>query len=107
MGKHNLARFILFVGLLVIAMGFIGVISIFALIEVFLDTEEVYSFWFKFRFQNMRQLERACSVFLLALNVLMSLFIFPVIGLFLVQIKNVLTNKTTYEKLKTKITPER
>jgi hypothetical protein len=37
----------------------------------------------------------------------MSLFIFPVIGLFLVQIKNVFTNKTTYEKLKTKIIPER
>lgn len=42
---------------------------------------------------------------MLALNVFMSVFIFPIIGLFLVQIKNVFTNKTTYEKLKTKIIP--
>lgn len=55
----------------------------------------------------MDQIERGCAIFLLAMNVIMSLFIFPVIGLFLVQIKNVLTNKTTYEKLKTKITPEK
>lgn len=36
-GKHNLARFIIFVGLLVVAMGFVGVISAFGLIEVFLE----------------------------------------------------------------------
>jgi len=55
----------------------------------------------------MGQFERGCAVFLLAMNVVMSLFIFPVIGLFLVQIKNVFTNKTTYEKLRTKVTPEK
>jgi len=52
-GKHNLARFIIFVGLLVIAMGFIGVISMFALIEVFVETESIYRFWFEFRYRNM------------------------------------------------------
>lgn len=44
---------------------------------------------------------------MLSLNVLMSLFIFPMIGLLIVQIKNLLTNQTTYEKLKKKIIPER
>lgn len=37
----------------------------------------------------------------------MSLFIIPVFGLFLVQIRNLFTNKTTYEKLKSKISPEK
>ena len=46
-----------------------------------------------------------CTVFLLGLNVAMSLFIFPVIGLFVVQVKNLFTNKTTYEKLKAKVMP--
>jgi hypothetical protein len=88
-------------------MGFIGVISVFGLLEIFLNDDSIYKFWFEFRFKELSDLERLCSIFLLAINVLMSLFIFPVFGLLMVQLKNLFTNKTTYEKLKAKIIPEK
>lgn len=38
---------------------------------------------------------------LAAINILSSIFLVPILMLFIVQIKNLLTNKTTYEQIRT------
>ena len=57
-----------------------------------------------FRYPLEEDLEKYCATGLLALNLIVSLFVFPVFILFLVQIKNVFKNKTTYERTRGLVT---
>ena len=82
---------------LILCLGFIGLISVLAEISIFIQKPEVYSVWFTLRFSYDIIEERIATIGLLAVNLLTSLFIFPLLALFAVQIKNLLKNKTTYE----------
>ena len=86
-----------FLFFLILSLGFVGLVSFLAETSILLDDLNIYQEWFSFRFEYANLTERICLICLFALNLLTSLFVVPVIGLFIVQIKNLLTNRTTYE----------
>jgi hypothetical protein len=96
-GKSNIGRFMVFLLFLILCLGFLGLISFLAEVSIFIDKPELYSIWFTFREDYRTAFDRTAVICLLALTLLSSLFIFPILALFLVQIKNLLKNRTTYE----------
>lgn len=61
-----------------------------------MDDPSYYDQWFTIRYQYSDTTERIMSIAVIGINFISSLFIFPVLTLFFVQIKNLLMNKTMY-----------
>jgi hypothetical protein len=61
-----------------------------------LDDTSYYEQWFTIRYQYSDTTERIISIAVIGVNVISALFIFPVLALFIMQIKNLLMNKTMY-----------
>ena len=100
MGKRNIGRFIFFLFFLILCLGFLGLISFLAEVSIFIEKPQIYEIWFTLRFSYNVVSDRIATIGLLAVNFLTSLFIFPLLALFAVQIKNLLKNKTTYETVR-------
>lgn len=78
-------------------MGMIGLISGWALWCQIADQMYLMENWISFRVQSNDPIFKYWGkVILLSINIIMSLFFFPVFMLLLVQIKNLLINRTTY-----------
>lgn len=98
-GKHNIARFICFLFFLLVSLAFIGLVAVLALIEIAIDNHDLYLELLMFRYDLNTTVDVACTAGLLAVDMICSLFVFPVLLLFVVQVKNLLRNKTTYEAM--------
>lgn len=96
MGKKNIARFIMFVIMLVISLAFIGSVAVLATISLVLNDPQRFEDLFTFRYAYETNLERFSMMGCFAVNEITAIFTFPVTLLCLVQIKNLLTNKTTF-----------
>ena len=96
-GKRNIARFVIFIVMLVVSLAFIGVLG--GLAGYMLVWEDLGAFeeYFVLRYgRGEDEWLRYCMLFCFMVNVVTSLFFFPVVLLCIVQIKNLLTNKTTF-----------
>ena len=96
-GKRNIGRFIFFLIFLILSLAFIGALSVLGQLCLIMDNPRLYVDWFQLRLQYESTGERAALMVVLAVNLVTSLFILPVLMLFVVQVKNLLKNKTTYE----------
>lgn len=85
---------------LILGLGFLGLISFLAELSIFIDKQDLYEIWFTFRYSANSLKDKIGTICLLAINFISSLFIFPLLALFAVQVKNLLKNKTTYETYK-------
>jgi hypothetical protein len=99
-GKRNIARFIFFLTFLILTLLFVGVFSVLGLIALILDDPGEYSFLFKIAYTYEDLFQRVLIIVLLSINFMSSLFVVPIIALFVVQIKNLLKNQTTYEMMR-------
>lgn len=99
-GKRNLARFILFLFFLILCLGLTGLLSFLAALSILLDRNTMYKEWFTLRFSIEQTIYKVLIIGGFAVCFIASLFIFPVITLFIVQIKNLLKNKTTFETVR-------
>lgn len=99
-GKRNIARFIIFIVMLVISLGFIGLVAVVATIALAYDDPDKFSEFFTFRYLYQTNADRLCLIGCFLVNEATALFFFPVLLLCVVQIKNLLTNKTTFEKVR-------
>jgi len=99
-GKRNIGRFIFFLIFLILSLGFIGLFSFLVLVSAISDQPDIYKDWFSYRFNYNQTMERILLIILFTITFLTSLFIFPVFMLLLVQLKNLLKNKTTYETIR-------
>ena len=99
-GKRNIGRFVFYLIFLLLSLIFIGFISVLAEISIVLDDPEYYGEWLQLRFVYQDVPQRVGLGLLFAVNFITSLFVFPVFMLFIVQIKNLLKNRTTYEMMR-------
>ena len=99
-GKHNIARFVLYVFLLVCSFGLIGFVSGWALFCLIINDDSSMNSWIQFRNDNNDDFHHYGKICLLLLNIALCSFIFPVFMLLLVQLKNLCLNKTTYERIR-------
>lgn len=90
----------LFLFFLILCLGLVGLISFLSEISLIIDDYQIYDKWFVFRYEHQDIYEKISLISLFVINFVTSLFIFPVLALFIVQIKNLLKNKTTYEFMK-------
>jgi hypothetical protein len=101
-GKYNIARFIFFLIFLVLCFAVVGVVSGCGLIKVISNGGDIA--FFDDNFQLIHPLGRsevkAAYIGLLLINFCLSLFFFPVLLLLVFQLKNLLINKTTYERMR-------
>ena len=100
--RRNIARFIIFIFFLLMSLGIIGFTAVWGFIVAVIPNVHSMQEWLAFREETIdgdqvQKLERAA---LLAINIIVSLFSLPVLLLFLVQIKNLLINKTTYQRIR-------
>lgn len=98
MGKGNIARFMFFIAFLLGSLGLIGSVSILAFVSL-LGGIQIEGFM-EFREATKTQVQKFEKLGLLAINIAISSFFFPVFLLLCVQIKNLLINKTTYERIR-------
>lgn len=99
-GKSNISRFIFFLIFLFICLGLIGLLSTLASLSILLEKPLLYEKWFVLRYEYTNDLEKFCLLGVFLVNEVTSIFIFPVFMLLLVQIKNLLMNKTTFENIR-------
>ena len=99
-GKKNIGRFNLFLFFLILSLGLIGLLSVLCEICIFTDNPYKYSEWFQFRFEYQNDIERVLLGVLFGIKIIASLFIVPVMLLFIHQITNLLRNKTTYQRMR-------
>ena len=99
-GKRNIARFIIFILMLVISLAFIGTASLLATIALAAHSPTQFGTFFTFRYNYTSELERYCLLACLLVGELTSVFVVPVFLLCVMQIRNLLTNKTTFEKIR-------
>ena len=87
-----------FIVLLVLTLGFIGSISFLSFFKLLLWKDKHFPIddYLDFREQTINDTQKFEKLLLLAINMVISLFFFPVFLLMAVQIKNLLINKTTY-----------
>jgi hypothetical protein len=98
-GKRNIGRFIFFLIFLILSLGLVGLLALITEITLFADNPDLYSDWIQLRYVHQNGLERGLLICLLGVNVLTALFVFPVAALCVVQMRNLLNNKTTYEMI--------
>lgn len=96
-GKRNIGRFIFFLFFLILCLGLIGLIAFLEGLGLLLSQSTLYDYWFKLRAPFDEPRNEAVTICLLAVNFGTALFVVPLLALFIVQIKNLLKNKTTYE----------
>ena len=90
----------MFIFLLVICMAIIGCFSGLSLYCLFFDKQsEMKDWWIGFR-EEITPTLKIYAIILLGVNLLISLFFFPVLMLLLVQLKNLCINRTTYERIR-------
>jgi hypothetical protein len=99
-GKHNIARFVFFLLFLVLSLAFVGLLSALAELCLLADSPYKYGEWFELRIGYKGTAERVAYMAVVAVNLVSALFIFPVLMLLAVQVKNLLRNKTTYETIR-------
>ena len=98
-GKRNIGRFIFFLIFLILSLAFVGLVSVMGMICVFMDNLGNFSQWFMFRQEKSeQQYFKYIRIVLLGVNIIISLFVFPIFVLLVVQLKNLLLNKTTFER---------
>lgn len=82
--------------MLVISLAFIGSVAVLATIALVLNNPQHFEQLFTFRYAYKTNLERFSMVGCFTVNEITAVFTFPVTLLCIVQIRNLLTNKTTF-----------
>jgi palmitoyltransferase ZDHHC1/11 len=99
-GKRNIARFVIFIIMLVFSLAFVGLTAVLASYALLYDDPTIFQQHFTFRFSYTDNLERYCLLGCFLINEVTAVFLLPVFLLCVVQIKNLLTNKTTFENIR-------
>ncbi len=99
-GKNNIARFIIFIVMLVIVLAFVGIMAVLSTLALLYDDHDKFHEIFTFRYLPTTDLEKFSMIGCFLVNEVTSVFFFPVAMLCLVQIRNLLANKTTFEKMR-------
>jgi len=99
-GKKNLFRFILFLFLLVVCLAAVQILGVITSIKLLTGLDESYNSWFTFRYPPEDNLTKYITLALFVFTIISSIFLYPVILLLFVQLKNLVRNKTTYETIR-------
>lgn len=105
-GKQNIGRFLLFLLLLLAALAFSGTISALSFYVILTHQPQYVSSFLSPREHHPIHSPLWCAqLALLAVNTVICFFFFPVFVLFCIQLKNILTNQTSYERLRGAYSP--
>lgn len=91
-----------FVTFLVFSLGIIGTVSTYGFLKLLFwkDTDHQMDKFIGFREATKTNFQNYCKIGLFLVNMIISTFFFPVLLLLIVQVKNLLINKTTYERIR-------
>lgn len=100
-GKRNIARFVIFIFFLILSLVLIGLTASWGFLKLTFIPQLTQE-WVIFRqpIEDGSLFQKWAKIGLFSLNLVVSLFALPVLLLFLMQIKNLLINKTTYERIR-------